>query len=108
MRTIELILVGTLVFNYAYRSCTTLWSTGILPHAVGLIDTEPDGLVHDLTAGLNHYVYMSWALLIIAYGIFLPTDGSGVPWSLVSWRWSRSAYQDGGLRNERPADGRLE
>ena len=79
LRTIELILVGTLVFNYAYRSCTTLWSTGILPHAVGLIDTGPDGLVHDLTAGLNHYVYMSWALLIIAYGIFIPN------------RWQRCA-----------------
>ena len=79
LRVIEYLLVGTVVVNYLFRGYQILWSSGALRHTVALIGEEQVQLATDLVGSLNHYVYMPWALLIIAYAIFIPN------------RWQRCA-----------------
>src|SRR5262249_9221461 len=48
------------------------WGQPALAHAVELTARQQDALAYRIVTGLNHNAYMPWALIIIAYGIFIP------------------------------------
>jgi len=79
LRLMELLLFGTLVAHFLSRCHFILWVAPTLGHAVDLAAQQNYTLAYRVVAGINHDVYMPWALLIIVYGIFIPN------------RWQRCA-----------------
>ena len=72
LRVIELVFFGVLVLYYLVESYKVLWLSGTLTHAVELIGHNQYALASDTIGYTTHTVYMPWALIIIAYGIFIP------------------------------------
>jgi len=72
LRLMELLLFGTLVAHFLSRCHFLLWEGPTLAHAVDLAAQQNYVLAYRVIAGINHEVYMPWALVIIIYGIFIP------------------------------------
>jgi hypothetical protein len=72
LRLMELLLFGTLVAHFLSRCHFILWVAPTLAHAVDLAAQQNYTLAYRVVAGINHDVYMPWALLIIVEGIFIP------------------------------------
>jgi serine/threonine-protein kinase len=72
LRLMELLLFGTLTVFFLANSYFLWWGQPALAHAVELTTRGQDALAYRIVTGLNHNAYMPWALIIIAYGIFIP------------------------------------
>lgn len=72
LRGMELLLFGTLTGFFLLQNYFLYWGQPALAHAVELVAQKQDKLAYRIVTGVNHNAYMPWALLIIAYGIFIP------------------------------------
>ncbi len=72
LRVIELLFFGLLGATLLLRSYFLLWRTDTLAHAVELIGQKHHALAYRLVTSLNYEIHLPWALLIIAYGVFIP------------------------------------
>jgi eukaryotic-like serine/threonine-protein kinase len=79
LRLIELLLFGTLSVFFLARGHLELWGQSTLAHAVELVAQDQRPLADHMVDHLNQAIYMPWAFLVIAYGIFIPN------------RWQRCA-----------------
>ncbi len=72
LRLMELLLFGNLTVLFLGQNCFLFWGQPTLAHAVELTGRRQDELAYRIVTGVNHNAYMPWALIIIAYGIFIP------------------------------------
>ncbi len=79
LRLMELLLFGTLSVLFLGQNCFLFWDQPTLAHAAELTAQQQDKLAYRIVTGVNHNAYMPWALIIIAYGVFIPN------------RWQRCA-----------------
>jgi len=72
LRLMELLFFGNLTVLFLGQNCFLFWDQPTLAHAVELYAQRQDKLAYRIVTGVNHNAYMPWALIIIAYGIFIP------------------------------------
>ena len=72
LRLMELLFFGNLTVLFLGQNCFLFWDQPTLAHAVELYAQRQDKLAYRIVTGVNHDAYMPWALIIIAYGIFIP------------------------------------
>jgi hypothetical protein len=79
LRLMELLLFGTLSVFFLARCHLELWGRPTLAHAVELVAQGQRALADHVVIGMTQGIYMPWAFLVIAYGVFIPN------------RWQRCA-----------------